>query len=211
MIRSLAFAFNAIFKSRTSLVSENLCLGQPLIVLKRHQIRPQLRDADRRFWILACQLFSGWSRSLIAVSRIPLSAGIVRAGKPTGAGDHAARQERDVERSNPSSVSSFAVWHGRIHCGGNAESRRSWHVLALRYVRVPSPDTCGVNTVECPRPVGHNSWLSIATKSGRATYLPFRPSGFRHCTYSSSFVTVVVNSYMRGSGLIPIRCGWRNK
>ncbi len=67
MIRCLAFAFTAIFKSRTSLVAENLCLRQQLIVLKRRQTRPQLRDADRRFWILACQLFSGWSRSLIVV------------------------------------------------------------------------------------------------------------------------------------------------
>ena len=31
------------------------------------QVRPQLRDADRRFWILASQLFSGWSRNLIVV------------------------------------------------------------------------------------------------------------------------------------------------
>ena len=37
------------------------------MVLKRRQARPQLRDADRRFWILAYQLFSGWHRSLIIV------------------------------------------------------------------------------------------------------------------------------------------------
>ena len=49
------------------MVAEILCLRQQLIVLKRRQTRPQLRDADRRFWILACQLFSGWSRSLIVV------------------------------------------------------------------------------------------------------------------------------------------------
>ena len=67
MIRCLAYAFNAIFKSRARLVAENLCLRQQLIVFKRRQARPQLRDADRRFWILAYQLFSGWSRSLIVV------------------------------------------------------------------------------------------------------------------------------------------------
>ena len=219
MIRSLAFAFNAIFKSRTSLVSENLCLGQPLIVLKRRQIRPQLRDADRRFWILACQLFSGWHRSLIIVRPDTVvswhrkgwkSYWRWRSRRPSGTGRRKIEPElreliRRMAREN-------SLWGARsLPLGYNAESRRNWRVLALRYVRVPSPDTCGVNTVECPRPVGHNSWLSIATKSGRATYLPFRPSGFRHCTYSSSFVTVVVNSYMRGSGLIPIRCGWRNK
>jgi len=67
MIRCLAYLFTAIFKSRTRLVAENLCLRQQLIVLKRRRARPQLRDADRRFWILACQLFPGWGRSLIVV------------------------------------------------------------------------------------------------------------------------------------------------
>jgi len=67
VIRCLAYAFNAIFKSRARLVAENLCLRQQLIVLKRRQIRPQLRDADRRFWVLACHWFSRWRRSLIVV------------------------------------------------------------------------------------------------------------------------------------------------
>lgn len=67
MIRCLAYAFTAILKSRARLVDENLCLRQQLVVLKRRQIRPQLRDADRRFWVLACQWFSGWRRSLIVV------------------------------------------------------------------------------------------------------------------------------------------------
>jgi len=49
------------------MIAENLCLRQQLIVLKRRQARPQLRDADRRFWIVACQMFSDWSRSLIVV------------------------------------------------------------------------------------------------------------------------------------------------
>ena len=67
MIRCLAYAFTAIFKSRARLVAENLCLRQQLVVLTRRQIRPRRRDADRRFWVLACQWFSGWRRSLIVV------------------------------------------------------------------------------------------------------------------------------------------------
>ncbi len=67
MIRCLAYAFTAIFKSKARLVAENLCLRQQLIVLKRRQAKPQLRDADRRFWVLACELFGGWHRSLIVV------------------------------------------------------------------------------------------------------------------------------------------------
>ena len=67
MYRCLAYTFTAVFKARAKLIAENLCLRQQLIVLKRGQIRPQLRDADRRFWILAWQLFSGWHRSWIIV------------------------------------------------------------------------------------------------------------------------------------------------
>ena len=67
MIRCLAYAFTAIFKSRARWVAENLCLRQQLVVLTRRQIRPRRRDADRRFWVFACQWFSGWRRSLIVV------------------------------------------------------------------------------------------------------------------------------------------------
>lgn len=67
MIRCLAHAFTAILKSKARLVAENLCLRQQLIILKRRQARPQLRDADRRFWVLACRWFSNWSNSLIVV------------------------------------------------------------------------------------------------------------------------------------------------
>jgi len=67
MIRCLAYVFKAIFNTRARLVAENLCLRQQLIVLKRRQVRPQLRDSDRRFWVLACQWYSGWRRCLIVV------------------------------------------------------------------------------------------------------------------------------------------------
>ena len=67
MIWQLAYTFKAIFKSRARLVAENLCLRQQLVVFKRRQIRPRLQDADRRFWILAFQWFSGWRTSLIVV------------------------------------------------------------------------------------------------------------------------------------------------
>jgi len=67
MIRCLAYAFTAVFKSRARLVAENLCLRQQLVVLKRRQGRPQLRDADRRFWVLAYRWLSSWRQSLIIV------------------------------------------------------------------------------------------------------------------------------------------------
>ena len=64
MMRGLVYAFKAVFKSRAAFVAENLCLRQQLLVLKRHQARPQLRDAHRPSWVLACQWFSGSRRTL---------------------------------------------------------------------------------------------------------------------------------------------------
>ncbi len=55
------------FKSRTRLIAENLCLRQQLVVLKRRQLRPRLRDSDRRFWIVACHRFARWRETLIIV------------------------------------------------------------------------------------------------------------------------------------------------
>ena len=49
----------------TNVAGEKLCPRQQLVVLKRHQARPQLRDTARRFWILAHNSLSGWRRSLM--------------------------------------------------------------------------------------------------------------------------------------------------
>ena len=157
MYRCLAYAFTAIFKSRASLVAENLCLRQQLIVLKRRQARPQLRDADRRFWILACQWYSEWSRSLIVVKPDTVVSWHREGWKAYWRWRSRRPSGGDAGRSNPNSVNSFAAWLGRIPCGDNAESRRNWHVLAIGFVRVLSPDTCAVPTVERPPPVGDNS------------------------------------------------------
>ena len=67
MIRYLAYTLTAICKSKSRLVAENLCLRQQLVVLKRRQAGPRLRDADRRFWVLVCHWFSDWSNCLIVV------------------------------------------------------------------------------------------------------------------------------------------------
>ena len=156
MIRCLAYAFTAIFKSRARLVAENLCLRQQLIVLKRRQARPQLRDADRRFWILACRLFSGWSRSLIVVKPDTVVSWHRRGWKaywrwrsrrPSRTGCRKIEAElRELIRRMAQEKS---LWGARsLPLGYNAESRRNWHVLASGFVRVLSPDTCAVHTVQ---------------------------------------------------------------
>ena len=53
------------FRSKASLVAENLCLRQQLLVLRRQHKRPRLRDTDRRFWILACRWLPHWREPLL--------------------------------------------------------------------------------------------------------------------------------------------------
>ncbi len=155
MIRYLAYTFTAIFKARASLVAENLCLRQQLIVLKRRQARPQLRDADRRFWILACQLFSGWSRSLIVVKPDTVVSWHRKGWKAYWRWQ-SRQPSRTGRRKIHPELRELIRGMAREPCGGNAESRRNWHVLALGFVRVLSPDTCAVHTVDCPLQDGDN-------------------------------------------------------
>jgi transposase InsO family protein len=63
----VARAIAGFFGSRASLVAENLCLRQQLLVLQRRHPRPRLTDADRRFWILASRWFCGWRGTLLIV------------------------------------------------------------------------------------------------------------------------------------------------
>ncbi len=67
MYQWVARAIAGFFGSRASLVAENLCLRQQLLVLQRRHPRPRLTDADRRFWILASRWFCGWRGTLLIV------------------------------------------------------------------------------------------------------------------------------------------------
>ena len=49
------------------LTAENLALRQQLIVLKRNQKRPALKDRDRLFWVLLSRIWSGWRSALLIV------------------------------------------------------------------------------------------------------------------------------------------------
>ena len=63
----VGWAITSFFRSRSALIAENLCLRHQLLVLQRRHPRPRLRNADRRFWILACRWLTGWRRSLVIV------------------------------------------------------------------------------------------------------------------------------------------------
>ena len=50
-----------------SLTAENLALRQQLIVLKRNQNRPQLKERDRLFWKVLSKTWPSWRDSLVIV------------------------------------------------------------------------------------------------------------------------------------------------
>src|SRR5260370_18472426 len=67
VLRWIVWGIVACFRSRASLVMENVCLRQQLLVLRRRQPRPRIRDADRRFWVLACRWVTACRGSLLIV------------------------------------------------------------------------------------------------------------------------------------------------
>ena len=50
-----------------SLTAENLTLRQQLIVLKRNQKRPALKERDRLFWVILSRIWSGWRNAVLIV------------------------------------------------------------------------------------------------------------------------------------------------
>ena len=63
MFRCLLWVIAAVMRPKMLLIADNLCLRQQPLVLKRRQPRPCIKDAHRRFWILACRWFVGWQSS----------------------------------------------------------------------------------------------------------------------------------------------------
>src|ERR1700730_10102660 len=67
MFRCLLWAIAAAVRPKGGLLPDNLCLRQQVWVLQRSKPRPRLKDADRRFWVLACRWFVGWRMSVLIV------------------------------------------------------------------------------------------------------------------------------------------------
>jgi transposase InsO family protein len=58
---------NITHKVFIRLITENMALRQQLIVYKRRQPRPRIRQWDRLFWVLLALLWKEWRKSLIFV------------------------------------------------------------------------------------------------------------------------------------------------
>ena len=60
--------FLRLFRSRRSLLIENLALRQQLAVFKRKHSRPRLTAADKLFWVFLHRFWSSWKKALMVVS-----------------------------------------------------------------------------------------------------------------------------------------------
>lgn len=50
-----------------NLTAENLALRHQLVVLKRNQKRPNLKERDRLFWVILSRVWSGWRSAVVIV------------------------------------------------------------------------------------------------------------------------------------------------
>ncbi len=50
-----------------NLTAENIALRHQLIVLKRKQNRPTLKERDRLFWVILSRIWSGWRNAVVIV------------------------------------------------------------------------------------------------------------------------------------------------
>ena len=57
-----------LFRSRQSLLIENLVLRQQLAVFKRQRRRPRLTGTDKLFWVLLPRFWGSWKTALVVVS-----------------------------------------------------------------------------------------------------------------------------------------------
>jgi hypothetical protein len=53
-----------LFRTRRSLMLENLALRQQLAVFKRQQPRPRLGAIDKLFWVVARRFWAHWEKAL---------------------------------------------------------------------------------------------------------------------------------------------------
>src|ERR1039457_3483803 len=96
-----------LFRTRRSLMLENLALRQQLAVFKRQQPRPSLRASDKLFWLVARRVWAHWKKSLLIVLRYTVArwhrsgfklywAMLCKVRNPVGGGRRIPKQIREL-------------------------------------------------------------------------------------------------------------------
>jgi hypothetical protein len=81
LLVALLATFLSVIRSRRDLVIENLALRQQLATLAGRQ-HPDIRPADRAFWILVRRSWSGWAASLAAEGAPARKDGVLASYRP---------------------------------------------------------------------------------------------------------------------------------
>src|SRR5664280_895299 len=133
-----------LFRTRRSLLLENLALRQQLAVFKRQQPRPRLGAIDKLFWVVARRFWAHWKRHSLSSYRTPLRAGIDPGSNCTGPCSAKCENQWAVAAGSPSrSVNGSFKWSLTIPVG----------------VRLASMENSGCSASTCrkpPFPAGSN-------------------------------------------------------
>jgi hypothetical protein len=95
------------FRTRRSLMLENLALRQQLAVFKRKQPRPRLGAIDKLFWVVARRFWAHWAKALLIVLPDTVArwhrsgfklywAMLCKVRKPVGGGRRISQQIREL-------------------------------------------------------------------------------------------------------------------
>ena len=173
----VGWAITNFFRSRSALIAENLCLRHQLLVLQRRHPRPRLRNADRRFWILACRWLTGWRRSLVIV-RPETVLGWHRKGwkaywrwRSRALG---GRGRRPIGSELRSLIRRMALEN---HLWGQRRIQAELARLGSQSRLARSPNTCAGHTSGDHRRVGEAFSDGMPRISGPATSSASRPYG----------------------------------
>ena len=169
MVRLVVRAVAAFFGPKASLVAENLCLRQQILILQRRHPRSRLQDQDRRFWILASRWCPQWRKSLVIVT-----PGTVLGWHRKGWKAYWCWRSRRRDRSGRKTIRSDVklliryivtenfLWDRNV-------SRRSWLDWASRSPPGPSRRPCEASIEERHRRAGAIFSPRMPVKSGPAT------------------------------------------
>jgi hypothetical protein len=177
MLRWLGWGIAACFRLRAPLVVENICLRQQLLVLRRRQPRPRIRDADRRFWVLACRWFADWRRSLLIVKPETVLRWHRRGWRAywrrrSRWGGKAGRRPIAPELRN---LIRRMASENRLWAKGG--SKQNWQGLVSESLRGPLESICVVR--------GMGSCLRVGARSSSDTRRRFGPATSSACGRSS--------------------------
>ena len=169
VFRWVGWAITSFFRSRSTLIAENLCLRHQLLVLQRRHPRPRLRNADRRFRILACRWLTGWPRSVVIVKPETVLGWHRKGWKaywrwrswPRG-----ERGRRPIGCALRSLIRGMALEN---HWGASGGSRPSWPGWGSRSRLALSPNTCAGHASGDHRPAGEAFSDGMVRISGPAT------------------------------------------